>query len=106
MKLQYAVPPKPREIDELQKALATEFNIGVFLLLPLLLMLVLVYKRFPAYPSIVVSALVGAVFAVVFQPDSVIKLAGGSGDAMAGGSGDAMAGGSGDAIAGAAIASA
>ena len=70
----------PREIDELQKALATEFNIGVFLLLPLLLMLVLVYKRFPAYPSIVVSALVGAVFAVVFQPDSVINLAGGSGD--------------------------
>jgi len=70
----------PREIDELQKALSSEFNIGIFLLTPLLLMLVLVYKRFPAYPSIVVSALVGAVFAVAFQPDSVIKLAGGSGD--------------------------
>jgi NhaC family Na+:H+ antiporter len=67
----------PREIEELQKALSSEFNIGIYLLLPLLLMLILVYKRFPAYPSIVISALVGAVFAVLFQPDSVIKLAGG-----------------------------
>jgi len=40
-------------------------------------MLVLVYKRFPAYPSIVISALAGAVFALLFQPESVIKLAGG-----------------------------
>jgi NhaC family Na+:H+ antiporter len=39
-------------------------------------MLFLVYKRFPAYPSIVISALVGAVFALIFQPDTVLKLAG------------------------------
>ena len=39
-------------------------------------MLTLVYKRFPAYPSIVISALVGAVFALLFQPDVVVKLAG------------------------------
>ena len=70
----------PHEIDELQKALSTEFNIGIYLLLPLLLMLFLVYKNVSAYPSIVISALVGAVFAVVLQPDSVIKLAGGSKD--------------------------
>jgi NhaC family Na+:H+ antiporter len=67
----------PQEIEELQHALATEFNIGVYLLLPLLLMLTLVFKRMPAYPSIVVSALVGAVFAVIFQPDAVTRLAGG-----------------------------
>lgn len=67
----------PREIEELQQALATEFNIGIHLLLPLLLMLALVYKRLPAYPSIVASALAGAVFALLFQPDVVIKLAGG-----------------------------
>jgi NhaC family Na+:H+ antiporter len=66
----------PREIAELQQALAAEFNIGIHLLLPLILMLALVYKRLPAYPSIVVSALTGAVFALLFQPDVVIKLAG------------------------------
>ena len=68
----------PTEIDELQHSLAAEFNIGLHLLLPLLLMLVLVYKRFPAYPAIVVSALTGGVFAVLFQPDTVIRLAGDS----------------------------
>ena len=67
----------PEEIEELQRSLTTEFNIGLHLLLPLGLMLILVYKRFPAYPSIVISALTGAVFALVFQPESVIKLAGG-----------------------------
>jgi NhaC family Na+:H+ antiporter len=67
----------PEEIEELQRSLTTEFNIGLHLLLPLGLMLVLVYKRFPAYPSIVISALTGAVFALLFQPESVIKLAGG-----------------------------
>ncbi len=39
-------------------------------------MLGLVYKKFPAYPAIVVSALAGAVLAVLFQPDTVAKLAG------------------------------
>ena len=69
----------PQEIEALQQSLAAEFNIGLHLLLPLLLMLGLVYKRFPAYPSIVISALAGAVFALLFQPDAVIKLAGDSG---------------------------
>lgn len=67
----------PREIEELQLALASEFNIGLHLLLPLLLMLTLVYKRLPAFPSIVVSALFGVVFALLFQPQAVIELAGG-----------------------------
>ena len=69
--------PAPREIAELQQALASEFNIGLHLLLPLLLMLALVYKRLPAYPAIVVSALCGVVFALLFQPRAVIALAGG-----------------------------
>lgn len=65
----------PDEIQALQNSLRQEFNIGLHLLLPLVLMLTLVYKRFPAYPAIIISALVGAVFAVIFQPDAVIKLA-------------------------------
>lgn len=70
----------PDEIEALQRSIQQEFHIGLYLLLPLLLMLVLVYKRFPAYPAIIVSALVGAVFALIFQPDTVIGLAGGTGD--------------------------
>lgn len=66
----------PQEIEALQQSMLSEFNLGVHLLLPLLVMLILIYKRFPAYPSIVISALTGAVFALVFQPENVVKLAG------------------------------
>lgn len=69
----------PEEIAELQDSLQTEFEIGIHLLLPLLLMLGLVYKKFPAYPAIVVSALTGALFALIFQPDAVTELAGDNG---------------------------
>jgi len=66
----------PDEIQTLQHSLTTQFNIGPHLLLPLALMLVLVFKRVPAYPAIIISALCGAVFAVLFQPEAVLRLAG------------------------------
>jgi NhaC family Na+:H+ antiporter len=65
----------PEEIRALQESLTREFHIGLHLLLPLALMLFLVYKRFPAYPSIIISALTGAVFAVLFQGEAVAGLA-------------------------------
>jgi NhaC family Na+:H+ antiporter len=68
--------PEPEEIRLLQENLSREFAIGPHLLLPLALMLYLVYRRFPAYPAIVLSALAGAVFALVFQPEAVQRLAG------------------------------
>ncbi|GHD15538.1 Na+/H+ antiporter NhaC [Halioglobus japonicus] len=66
----------PEEIAALQLALSEQFSIGLHLLLPLVLMLALVFKRFPAYPAVVISALVGALFAIVFQPEQVARLAG------------------------------
>lgn len=65
----------PGEITALQRSLAAEFSIGPHLLLPLALMLWLVYRRYPAYPAIVISSLAGAVFALLFQPEAVIRLA-------------------------------
>ncbi len=70
----------PEEIIALQQSIATEFTIGLHLLLPLALMLLLVIKRVPAYPAIIASALAGAVFAVLFQPQAVTRLAGDTGD--------------------------
>lgn len=66
----------PAEIQALQTSISEEFNIGLHLLIPLLVMLFLVYKRFPAYPAIIVSALMGAIFALLFQPEAVQALAG------------------------------
>jgi NhaC family Na+:H+ antiporter len=73
----------PEEIRSLQESLTQEFNIGLHLLLPLAVMLVLVARRFPAYPAIVISALMGAVFALLFQPEAVQRLAGEPGDLSA-----------------------
>ena len=66
----------PAEIETLKQSMLDEFNLGIHLLLPLLVMLILIYKKFPAYPSIIISALTGAVFALLFQPETVAKLAG------------------------------
>ncbi|WP_276606630.1 Na+/H+ antiporter NhaC [Mangrovimicrobium sediminis] len=71
-----ASAPTPAEIAALQEAIAGQFSIGIHLLLPLALMLFLVYKRYPAYPAIIISSLVGALFALLFQPDQVLALAG------------------------------
>ncbi|WP_116367973.1 Na+/H+ antiporter NhaC [Parahaliea mediterranea] len=70
----------PEEIAALQASLQLEFDIGLHLLIPLVVMLVLVYKRFPAYPAIIVSALLGAVFALLFQGEAVARLAGDAGE--------------------------
>lgn len=70
----------PQEISELQAAMTAQFDIGIHLLLPLVIMLALVFKRSPAYPAIVASALIGAVFALVFQRPAVIALASGPTD--------------------------
>ena len=60
---------------ELPTLLATQFDLGWHLLIPMLVVFVLAMRRFPAYPTILIGALLGAVFAVVFQPDVVVRLA-------------------------------
>ncbi len=66
----------PEEITQLKSALDSQFSIGLHLLFPLVFMLFLVYRRVPAYPAIILSALVGGVFALVFQGEAVARLAG------------------------------
>lgn len=62
--------------DELSGTIVSQFNPGLHLLIPLVVVLVLAARRVPAFPSIAIGALVGALFAVMFQPESTIALAG------------------------------
>ena len=55
--------------------LEAHFNLGWHLLIPLVVLFTLALMRFPAYPAILLSAILGGVFAVVFQPDLVVALA-------------------------------
>ncbi len=61
---------------DLSALLEARFALGWHLLLPMLVVFALAMRRFPAFPTIMIGALLGAVFAVVFQPDVVVALAG------------------------------
>ncbi|WP_202844898.1 Na+/H+ antiporter NhaC [Luteimonas saliphila] len=61
---------------DLPTLLEAQFALGWYLLLPMLVVFALAVRRFPAFPTIMIGALLGAVFAVVFQPDVVVALAG------------------------------
>ncbi|KAA2284505.1 Na+/H+ antiporter NhaC [Arenimonas fontis] len=62
--------------DDLSAEMAKVFALGPHLLIPLVVVFVLAIRRFPAYPTILVGALLGALFAVLFQPEAVVRLAG------------------------------
>src|SRR5699024_1691232 len=63
------------EFGNLPELLAGHYNLGWHLLIPMVVLFALAMLRFPAYPAILVSAILGGVFAVVFQPELVVALA-------------------------------
>jgi len=64
-----------QRIPQLMHNLESEFFIAWYLLIPLFLTLFLAIRKFPAFPAIGLGALVGGVFAVLFQQDLVMSLA-------------------------------
>ena len=63
----------------MQDSLVQLFNINVFMLIPLLVLFGLAVARQPALPSIFIGAMLGAVWAIVFQPERVAAMAAGEG---------------------------
>jgi NhaC family Na+:H+ antiporter len=70
-----AAPRDATAVLAIQGAIARQFSIGVHLLLPVLLVVGLVVRRVPAYPALLIGALIGCLFAVVFQRDAVVTFA-------------------------------
>ncbi|TMP66707.1 Na+/H+ antiporter NhaC, partial [Pseudoalteromonas ruthenica] len=54
-------------IDEIVGILQGHFNINLLMLVPLLVLLVLAFKKMPAFPAISIGAVVGAIWAILFQ---------------------------------------
>jgi NhaC family Na+:H+ antiporter len=66
------------EIEETQvilDAISRKFEINFWLFLVPVIMVVLISKKMPAIPAISVGALLGAVFALIFQPNLVQEVA-------------------------------
>jgi NhaC family Na+:H+ antiporter len=64
-----------KDIELLQLAMKDAFLISPLMLAPLVLLLVMAIKKQPALSTLIVGALVGCVFAVIFQSSAVIALA-------------------------------
>lgn len=60
-------------IDEITFILQQNFNIGVEMLVPLVVLLVLAIRKMPAFPAISIGAVIGAVWAMLFQSDLIIS---------------------------------
>lgn len=62
-------------ISDLSTQLAEQFNISLLNLIPLAVLLVLAVKKVPAFPAVAIGALMGGLWAVLFQQDLIMQLA-------------------------------
>jgi NhaC family Na+:H+ antiporter len=58
-------------LDEITAILEQNFNIGFEMLVPLIVLLVLAIRKMPAFPAIAIGAVVGAIWAMLFQSDLI-----------------------------------
>lgn len=63
------------KITEIQRLLGEQFNIGWQMVVPLVVLLTLAIRKMPAFPAVAIGALLGALWAVIFQPEVIAKLA-------------------------------
>jgi NhaC family Na+:H+ antiporter len=63
------------DLSAILGALHTQFRLGPHLLIPPVIVLLLVVGRVPALPALLIGALVGGLFAVVFQSAAVVAYA-------------------------------
>ena len=61
--------------EQTMATLAAVFDLSAWTFVPLILVLVLAFRKFPALPTIMLGALLGGVMAVVLQPDVVLARA-------------------------------
>lgn len=63
-------------VDHIQAVLTDNFNINGWLFIVPVAVIGLIVARVPALPALMVGTLLGGVFAVIFQPDIIVSLAG------------------------------
>jgi NhaC family Na+:H+ antiporter len=64
------------EIAGIQAQIDAQFNVGWVMLLPAAVVIALVVRKVPAFPALFIGALIGCVFAVLFQREAVLRFVG------------------------------
>lgn len=65
----------PVDTDQALAALESAYNITLWNLLPMAVLILLATRKYPAFLSILIGALTGALAAVIFQPEVVLAFA-------------------------------
>jgi Na+:H+ antiporter, NhaC family len=65
----------PSRVTELTMIMDKTFNITPFLFLVPLLVILLIVKKMPAIPALMIGSLLGGLFAFIYQPDIVAQIA-------------------------------
>jgi len=68
-----AAPQSTEQLDTILASLRGSFVIGPHLLLPAVLVIALVIRKVPAFPALLIGALTGCVFAMLFQQAAVLR---------------------------------
>ncbi len=66
---------KAQRIEQMQQLLNESFDLGWHLLIPLVVLLTLAVRKMPAFPAVSIGALIGGLWAVLFQQDVVLSMA-------------------------------
>lgn len=67
----------PQQVDRLQVTLGllqSNFNVGPIMLVPLIVLLVMAARKFPALPTILLGSLLGVIWAALFQQAALINM--------------------------------
>jgi len=71
-----ARPEEAANLAPMLETLRGSFDIGLHLLIPPALVLLFVWRRMPAFPALLLGALIGGLFAVLFQQQTVLTFVG------------------------------
>lgn len=69
-------PTSGSNVQELLLAIESSFNITPWLFLVPLAVIIMIVKKVPALPALLVGTLLGGVFAIIFQPHIITQIAG------------------------------
>jgi NhaC family Na+:H+ antiporter len=69
-------PANINQLEIIRESLDNQFTIGLHLMIPVIVVLVLVMLKVPAFPSLLIGALLGGVFAAIFQQKIVLDYVG------------------------------
>lgn len=70
-----AAPADTSSVAAIQAAIAGTFSVGLHLMIPVALVIGMVVMKMPAFPALLIGALIGCLFAVIFQPQAVLTYA-------------------------------